>query len=327
MNSKRISSGIPYCPVGQFAEYYVDQNNSKSEAIDRIKGDNRKPFFSIYLRTVNPCKAEIDINRTEFFKILLITKGSGVLQYGTNEYEVRPNCLLFLKPTEVKSWRATTNDQEGFYCIFNELFLATNSFELSELKINPLFTPSSPPVLPLIGDEVLTMHSIFSDLYDEFSATTTFSEDICRLHLKIILLRSRRLLHESFDQSKANVSAATYLAQRFNDILEEEFIKKETGTHLRTPSEYAEKLCVHTNYLNASVKKATGKTTQAIINDRTLQEAQILLKYTQLTTSEIADQLGFKETTHFCSFFKKMASITPLQYRKLNTALHREGVD
>jgi AraC-like DNA-binding protein len=181
-------------------------------------------------------------------------------------------------------------------------------------------------VLPLVQDEVPTMHSIFSDLYDEFSETSVFSDDICRLHLKIILLKSRRLLHETIDRSKVDVSAATHLAQRFNDILEEEITKRKKGNHLRTPSEYAEKLCVHTNYLNASVKKVTGKTTQAIIKDRVLQEAQILLKYTQSTTSEIADELGFKETTHFCSFFKKMATVTPLQYRKMNPAMHREGV-
>jgi hypothetical protein len=74
----------------------------------------------------------------------LITKGFGVRQYGTNEYEVTPNSLLFLKPTEVKSWKATTNDQEGILLHLNKLFLATNPLELSNLKSNPLFTPNTP---------------------------------------------------------------------------------------------------------------------------------------------------------------------------------------
>jgi AraC-like DNA-binding protein len=180
-------------------------------------------------------------------------------------------------------------------------------------------------MLPLDQAELVTMRSIFGILFNEFSEKSSFSEDMCRLYLRIILLKSRRLLHETIVESKVESPAAAQLTRRFKDILEEEFAeRKRNGSHLRTPSDYAEKLCVHTNYLNASVKRATGKTSQEIIKDRVFQEAQILLKYTLLTTSEIADELGFKETTHFCSFFKKMASVTPLQFRRTNSVRYGE---
>ena len=318
MKAKHKSDGIPYCPAAKFEEFYVDLKGNPPPSFSHPSMGNASSYFSIFLRTENPCKAEIDINRSEFFKILFITRGSGILQYGTGEFRIDPGCLLFLKPTEVKSWKATSMNQEGFYLIFNELFLTTNPWGFKELKDSCLFDVTR-PVLPLDSAQLAVMHPAFDDLYVEFSGTNSFREEMCRLRLKIILLQSRRF-HEGTDHKMTDVcaSAAVLLTRRFQDLLEGEFtVRKKAEVRLRSPSDYAEELCVHTNYLNASVKRTTGRTTQELIKDRILHEACILLKYTHLTAADIAHDLGFRETTHFCSLFKKMASVTPLEYRRM----------
>lgn len=48
-----------------------------------------------------------------------------------------------------------------------------------------------------------------------------------------------------------------------------------------------------------------------------LQEAKRLLRYTDMSLSEIAGALGFSNQAYFQSFFKKAAGLTPLEFRRV----------
>lgn len=86
---------------------------------------------------------------------------------------------------------------------------------------------------------------------------------------------------------------------------------------LRSASDFAEKLNVHVNHLNRSIKEASDKTTSQLIAERILQEAKILLKQTAWTVSEIAYALGFSEVTHFNNFFKKHVELSPIKFSNI----------
>jgi len=100
-------------------------------------------------------------------------------------------------------------------------------------------------------------------------------------------------------------------------LLERQFpIENDAQTiQLKSPTDFAKTLGVHTNHLNKVLKETTGKSTTEIINGRIAEEAKILLKQTQLNVSEIAFALGFDEVSHFSNFFKKHTAYSPLQYR------------
>ena len=85
---------------------------------------------------------------------------------------------------------------------------------------------------------------------------------------------------------------------------------------MRAPSDYAKQLNIHTNHLNRAVKEIMGRTTSEIINERLIQEAKILLRYTSLNIAEIAYLLGFNEAAYFTNFFKKQTNQTPTNFRK-----------
>jgi len=57
--------------------------------------------------------------------------------------------------------------------------------------------------------------------------------------------------------------------------------------------------------------------TEALLAERILQEAKILLKHSAWTVSEIAYSLGFTEVTHFNNFFKKHVQLSPLKFRNI----------
>jgi len=57
--------------------------------------------------------------------------------------------------------------------------------------------------------------------------------------------------------------------------------------------------------------------TEALLAERILQEAKILLKHSAWKVSEIAYSLGFTEVTHFNNFFKKHVQLSPLKFRNI----------
>ena len=66
--------------------------------------------------------------------------------------------------------------------------------------------------------------------------------------------------------------------------------------------------------------KATfGSSFHQALNQQRIQSACILLKETNMSVSEIAQEVGLPECKSFCRIFKKIISSTPGQYRKQNT--------
>lgn len=66
--------------------------------------------------------------------------------------------------------------------------------------------------------------------------------------------------------------------------------------------------------------KATfGSSFHQALNQQRIQSACILLKETNMSVSEIAQEVGLPECKSFCRIFKKTMNSTPGQYRKQNT--------
>ncbi|WP_339901752.1 helix-turn-helix transcriptional regulator [uncultured Cyclobacterium sp.] len=113
-------------------------------------------------------------------------------------------------------------------------------------------------------------------------------------------------------------SASNRINTDFLKLLESQF--PITDLHntlkLRSASDFAQKLDIHVNHLNRSVKAINNKPTSNIIRNRILAESKRLLRQTDWNVSEIAYALGFTEVTHFNNFFKKGMDMNPSQFRK-----------
>ena len=63
-------------------------------------------------------------------------------------------------------------------------------------------------------------------------------------------------------------------------------------------------------------KAASGRTASSWIDEALLSRIKILLRHSDLTSTEISDRLNFPASSHFARFFKRMTGITPQEYRK-----------
>jgi AraC family transcriptional activator of pobA len=92
---------------------------------------------------------------------------------------------------------------------------------------------------------------------------------------------------------------------------------------LKFPREYAELLYVTPNHLNAICKELLGKSAGGMIRDRVVLEAKRLMINLDLSISEIAYELNFRDNSYFSKFFKKYTGITPEEFRILTLEPNR----
>ena len=93
-------------------------------------------------------------------------------------------------------------------------------------------------------------------------------------------------------------------------------LANEHGYHERSIAYYATALNLTPNHLSAIVRQQSQRTVLDWLTERTLTEAKILLRHTDLMIYEIAEHLNFSEHSAFSLYFKKHTGMTPLEYRE-----------
>ena len=69
-------------------------------------------------------------------------------------------------------------------------------------------------------------------------------------------------------------------------------------------------------YLSALFRNVTGERLHAYQLRKRLEEAEVLLRYSDMSYSEISQSLGFSSQSHFTSALKRHTGVTPRQYRE-----------
>ena len=120
--------------------------------------------------------------------------------------------------------------------------------------------------------------------------------------LKDILIRlARNQTLPTKDSKNAVSETINYINMNFESELTNTNIAKTVG--------------YHPYYLNRLFIKHTGQSIHRYVLTRRIEEAKRLLLNSTLTLSDISERVGFNSTSHFSSYFKQMAGISPHQYR------------
>lgn len=142
-----------------------------------------------------------------------------------------------------------------------------------------------------------------SDFYILKMDTCTSISAICKLHDNMVLDYTGKmlLLKKESVISKSVVLCMDYIYSHLNSRLT------------------IEELAAHTNlspsYLSRLFKKELGVPISSYINEKKIEKAQHLLKYSDYSLIEIANYLAFSSQSHFIQTFKKSVGLTPKKYR------------
>jgi len=251
-------------------------------------------------------------HRHSFYQILWITKGSGNHIIDFENAEVKRNRLFFLSPKQVHEW-VFDEDTNGVLINFNENFFSSFLANHHYLSDFPFFSGMS-QYCTLDLDHCENgelMKSSLKAIQHEFKSHHSGHSDMIRSLLLQLFIAAARCIKVDEEQHSNSTNLSTM--KSFEQLIESNF--KE----LRLPKDYAKKLFISPNHLNAVCNQITGKSAGELIRNRVLLEAKRLLINSDDNINEIAAHLNFFDNSYFSKFFKKYEGLTPEEFRKQTT--------
>jgi AraC family transcriptional regulator, transcriptional activator of pobA len=252
-------------------------------------------------------------HRHDFYHLIWIESGQGTFMRDGRSYPADAGTLIFVPPGQVHTWK-WEQPLQGYVLSFEPVLLfgqpvrpsvsEGGSDGLSRLLHELSRWSTESEVRSQAGGSIRDfMRERFEDLAREFGSREEFHNEMLRAQITSLLIFLHRLYvggapvepHEHFAS----------LTGRFLSRLEE-----ADGKFYRT-SYFTSALSVSSRALTNAVLVDTGKSPSVWIRDRTLLEARRLLTYTDLTISEIAYRLNFRNVSYFVRFYRRLTGQSP----------------
>ena len=252
------------------------------------------------------------LQRLNYFSLILILKGEGIVRSDVSEYELRKDQLLCFSPYQPFLIQAESGLQgvavhfhSDFFCIVKH----QKEVSCNGVLFNNIYEP---PFVLLAEKERDDLLVILEDMKKELAESNLAQHELIVSYLKIFLIQSTRIkLKQS---SKGNLAiedkSEPFLLQSLKDAIEKNFKEKHS------PSDYANLLNTNARNLASLSKKYFDKTITNLITERIIIEAKRELYLTSKSIREIAFDLGFSDEFYFSRFFKNCTDISPSLYRE-----------
>jgi AraC family transcriptional activator of pobA len=293
-------------------DFYKSHPTAKPVAKDPAATDQQAGHFNVFSRKF--CNRYNAYSRRDYYKISLII-GQGKLRYGDSEIEINQNALVFFNRNVPYSWETFSENQSGYFCLFNDEFLSGMSRSKSFMD-SPLFKADTIPVFFITGLQEKYLLDIYEKMIAEIESGYIYKYELIQNHLSLIIHEAVKM--QASQVGDNHVNGSSRITSSFVELMDRQFPidSPEHKLQLRTARDYAQRLSIHINHLNRALKEVTGKTTTEHITERLIQESKLLLKKSNWSVSEIAYCLGFDYPEYFNSLFKKQTGITPNSFRK-----------
>lgn len=82
-----------------------------------------------------------------------------------------------------------------------------------------------------------------------------------------------------------------------------------------TVAELAAEFCMSNRTLSRHIKEATGRSVSALLQSVRISRARMLLETSKMSVEQIAEQLGYSDTTALRRLMRKLTHATPRQFR------------
>jgi len=286
-------------------------NNPDPGQTSDLSGDLKLKGFKAY--KVDSKATGHSYSRKDFYKISL-TSGKYIFHYADRSFETDGPILFFANPRIPYSCEIIRPTSNGYACLFAEHFLKLSDRSESLLQ-SPLFKIGGTPILDLNKDQKDILGIIFQKMISDQDSQYIYKDELIRNYIGLIVHEALKMQPSGILSKCSN--AAERITSVFLELLERQFPIENTDRplELKTAQDFAKNLFIHTNYLNSSVKKVTGKSTTGHIAERIVSEAKALLQHTDWSIAEIAYALGFEYPTYFNNFFKKKTGHVPRSIR------------
>ena len=316
-------------PSVAFDEWNVDDLDELERLLDRTPVDGS--FFSrnaqpkpeprpAVMHTTKPKGVPIRIASDQamgahahnVFRILYLLRGSARLKLGSTEQVLGENTICFTAPNFYHDLLADRGSLVLSIALSDQ-FVENTLHKLlrQDNVISDFFRlgmgGSQSGYLLLNLDRVRQIRSVYRGILHECYAKGEHSDEIYTNYLEVLF--AMLLRHStSCEAHQVRQQGALPMLSVLNYI---QTHYKDTSLHA-----VAERFHYEPSYLGKQIKTATGKNYTDIVRSLRIEESKRLLRFTELSMDEVAEQVGYESREHFYRAFRAVEGVSPGQYRK-----------
>lgn len=274
---------------------------------DMLKAGFAKFFITRVEDLIRLMKLPVPPARVVNHTFIYLTSGEAVMTIGSETYTIFKDECLFVPAGQVFSFN-NIDVNEGYLCNFHNDFIIGKFGKSDLLKTFEFLNVWGNPLVKLDKQTSGYVLQLMKRMHTAYSTHGLDQIDILQSYMIALLCE----ISVNYTPLSTGAEAQSVkLANRFKELV---------FKHIRTKhlvSDYASLLHISPNHLNRVIKQVTGKSPTKWIDDALMLEARVLLYQTDLSMSEVADELGIHDQSYFSRLFKKYAGVTPLVFRKM----------
>ena len=256
--------------------------------------DNKFPVRLVRLKASGVCAKPHWHEHTE---ILYFLNGEGYVNCGTNRVDIKSGDLVTVNSCELHSIYSD-GVLEYYVMIINPSMFKDVGCE------NILFKTKV--------EQDKTVDRYFKEIFTEKDEKKNGYDMVIKGDVYKLLAHLMRDYETVRLSDRENFNYITK-QQRLSELLK--YIEDNIAGSLTT-ADLAERCFLSEYYFCRFFKKETGFSVMEYINKMRAEKANVLLKNSHLSLSEIAVQVGFSDVNYFCRIFKKYTGQTPNETRK-----------
>lgn len=244
--------------------------------------------------------------KTDVTAVLILTGGVTKGKINLVSYTTIAPCMVIMPSNQIMEYEYISEDFCGHILVMSNGF--SDSLNIGE-RLSVFRSVNENPVFPLTETE---LKSILNYL-EMMRSATQVTDNPYRLEVAQNLTRAffyggGFYFHKLGKEKEKNKTEK--VIEDFMHLLDTHFKQH------RDIEFYADKMKLTPKYMSVMVRKHSGKSAGEWINERVIMEAKALLKSTNMTIQQIADELNFSEQSSFGKYFKRQTAMSPKQYRK-----------
>lgn len=248
---------------------------------------------------LNTWKTKIKIDLNFDTKTVLLSGNSMGIYF---EFYSVNNIIVYFKPLNELFKNSVYNCSSGVLLNFERDLIDEDDVEYA-LDVMSLFNKY--PQLNIRSEkEVAQVKKLIEMLKDEY-----FGENVSYIMLKTLLkvlllhlirFQNNELLPQDIHQKRVF---------QFLELMEVNFLNETNAEY------YANQLGISTKRLNQVLQEKLNLTAKQVIQQRQITEAKRKLIRSEITTKELAFDLGFESISSFSRFFKKNVGVSPTAFK------------
>ena len=251
----------------------------------------------------------------------LINKGKGILKLQGKEYELKPGTLVSVLPWQVSDIVQVDSPIQYFLLVYyfdgvNDIIKSL--YNLGHGPLDLIEDLSKNPVIYCSAAQAKYMHQLFLQLRDELgggavpSLETSVSSGFGSLFITNKLIE---LIINLWRIGKANSSQAAEISTPMDrtEILQYMYHHLSEKLTLKT---LAKTFYMSESSISLYIVQTTGLTFPNLLNEMRVGKTITYLLYTDFTMDELAEILGFVDSSHICKVFAARIGLKANEFRK-----------